>query len=906
MKKTIKALERDKCTGCYSCYNACKLNAIEICENDEGFIFPFIDEQKCVWCGKCADSCPVLNIDYSNNKTPDLYAVRADDAIRAVSSSGGIFTVLAEEILDRAGYVCGAAFDDELNLNHIIVNSELGLAKLRGSKYVQSNIGKVYAEIEKLLKRGDPVLFTGTPCQVAGLKAYLGKDYKELYTVDIICHGVPSQRIFHKYLEGVQPEKIVKEVRFRDKRFGWSCQKICIINSDGSEYVDDSKTDVYLRGFFNNAILRKSCSDCPFAEFPRQGDISIGDFWGISKLDKSQYDKKGTSLVYVNSKKGKRLFESIEDKLKIKQFDFKTTKISNRIQSKQRISQNRKRIFKFLNSGRFTFAQSLRRAFGSKYDIGIVSNYYAGNFGGSLTQYALYNVLEEMGYSCLMIERPADASGKASLETMSKIYIELPYESNAMARQRASKEEMSELNNICDSFVVGSDQLFQYSLYNSLGQFVALDWVDNTKKKIAYAASFGHDKVWGDPKVLAEMSFFMRKFDAFSVREESGVAIANNDFGVEAEWVLDPVFLCEMKYYDRLIKKSERRLPKHYIGSYILDPTVDKAEIIKSAQKALGFKAQIFSEFNHSEDYVKPLDGLDVLHLKVEERLQLIKNCDFFITDSFHGTCFAIIMGKPFVSIKNTGRGGSRFESLLSMLGLSDRLITQSSDLTDPKNVFSSIDYDKVYEILNSEKERCLKWLQTALESKKTLRYSDYDVLIRMIRKQQKEIDSLRKRVSLLSKMSKIGLDACDDVIDYLTVLNENIDNYIILIAVKDTPGMSLSREIAMRFDQLGLKTDLTGKHWHSYAAIIDGGILLDEKLSTETVRIDKIKIGEKSISLVSSNFKVLNIAKIVIDGHNYSINRRGFNIVVIDKFTGEVVDSVCFDMHLKDYKCYR
>lgn len=141
----------------------------------------------------------------------------------------------------------------------------------------------------------------------------------------------------------------------------------------------------------------------------------------------------------------------------------------------------------------------------------------------------------------------------------------------------------------------------------------------------------------------------MKKFDAFSVREKSGVEISRNEFCVDAEWVLDPVFLCDMKYYDKLIAKSQRKLPKHYIGSYILDPSNDKAEILKKAQKALGYKAQIFSEFNHAPSYVESLDGLDVQHLKVEERLQLIKNCDFFITDSFHGTCFAIIMRKPFI-----------------------------------------------------------------------------------------------------------------------------------------------------------------------------------------------------------------------------------------------------------------
>lgn len=905
MKNTINDLEREKCTACSACCNSCHFKAITMQEDKDGFVYPFINKEACTECGMCARSCPVLNPVKYNKKPPELFAVRASDTIRERSSSGGMFTVLAEEIISRGGYVCGAAFDDDLKLKHIIADSADKLGPIRGSKYVQSETGMIYREIEKLLKSGKPVLFTGTPCQAAGLRSYLRKDYDDLYIMDVLCHGVPSQKIFRQYLNENFSGKQIKEVRFRDKRFGWSSEHILITMQDGSEYTADNKTDPYLIGFYRNITLRESCGDCPFAEFPRQGDFSVGDFWGISKHDKTQNDGKGTSIVYVNNKKAKKLFDSLSSKLQIKEFDFQTTEVKNRIHSHYPLNANRYRLFKFMREEGLSYEKALKKALSRKFDIGVVSNYYAGNFGGSLTQYALYNTLENMGYSCLMIERPADAPGKASLESMKNIYIELPYPSAAISMQRKTKAEMADFNKYCDTFVVGSDQLFQYALYNLLGRFVTLDWVDDRKKKIAYAASYGHDRVWGDREVLAEMGYYMRKFDAFSVREKSGVDISKNDFGVKAEWVLDPVFLCEPRYYDQLIAKSQRKLPKHYIGSYILDPSEDKAAILKKAQKVLGFKAQIFSEFNHSDEYVSSLSGLDVQHLKVEERLQLIKNCDFFVTDSFHGTCFAIIMGKPFISILNKNRGGSRFESLLSMFGISNRLIRESKDLENNTTIFEAIDYDKVYKVLDSERKRCLAWLKNALEAEKKYEFSDYDVLVRLIKQQQAEIDSLKRQVKMLSGGSDSGLNSISGVYEYLDELKKSPDDYTIFLSVKDTPGMSLNNDISGKLRDLGLKTDLHDKHWKSFAAVIDSGKAVYENISDNLIK-ESLNVNGNNVDIVSGNLKSGNVSKIVINNTEYSVNRRGINIVVIDKKTDHIADSVCFDMHLKEYKCYR
>ena len=197
MKQTVNVkVADDLCTGCGACVNSCPVNAIVMGADSEGFSYPEVNEDNCIECGKCLNVCPVLSYKNSNNPKPKIYAVRAEDEVRAVSSSGGVFSVLAEAVLDANGVVCGAAFDKEMCLHHILIDNKKELYKLRGSKYLQSDVGTIYKEIEEVLKEGRKVLFTGTPCQNAALRNILTKEYDNLLLVDIICHGVPSQKIF--------------------------------------------------------------------------------------------------------------------------------------------------------------------------------------------------------------------------------------------------------------------------------------------------------------------------------------------------------------------------------------------------------------------------------------------------------------------------------------------------------------------------------------------------------------------------------------------------------------------------------------------------------------------------------------------------------------------------------------
>lgn len=319
----IKALNstnvlQDKlCSGCGCCANVCPVNAITMITNDEGFYVPNIDESRCINCGLCTERCVALKKNYVNVCEPKCYAVMADDLIRKISSSGGMFSISAEYVINNGGYVCGAIFDEDFKVKHVLTNNREVMAKMRGSKYIQSNPCNVYREIKSLLDKGTPVLFTGMPCQVAGLQAYLNKQYNELITIDIFCHGITSSKVFEKYLADVHSAKDLKEIYFKAKEpWGWHAG-INAYFKDGSSYSEPLERDPYYISYLNSMSKNKSCGGCLFNKLPRQGDLSIGDFWGISRFDSKLNDNKGTSVVLVNNPKAQQFFDKLIDNMRV-------------------------------------------------------------------------------------------------------------------------------------------------------------------------------------------------------------------------------------------------------------------------------------------------------------------------------------------------------------------------------------------------------------------------------------------------------------------------------------------------------------------------------------------------------------------------------------------------------------
>lgn len=282
MKPAIEVIGYEKCAGCFACYNACSFNAIDMKISDEGFYIPFVNREKCTECGLCQKHCPVIKVNEIRSKnisSPESFAAWSkDDDTRISSSSGGVFTELALNIIEKGGVVFGAAWNSDFLVEHICVELVEELPLLKGSKYIQSNIGNSYKRVLEELKKGKSVLFSGTPCQVAALKTFTNSDH--LITVDLICHGVPSIVAFKKYLEYRSQGKKINNINFRDKKTGWSEFSILLEYTDGSSYSRKFNYDDFCWGFNNNYYLNNLCYECPFSTLPRQGDITLGDFWG--------------------------------------------------------------------------------------------------------------------------------------------------------------------------------------------------------------------------------------------------------------------------------------------------------------------------------------------------------------------------------------------------------------------------------------------------------------------------------------------------------------------------------------------------------------------------------------------------------------------------------------------------
>ena len=310
------------CSSCTACANACARSAISMQLDAEGFYRPVIDAEKCVQCGACERACPwnmpVENPNVADVSPKTVAAYAKDESVRLQSSSGGIFTVLAERVLDDGGVVVGVAQTAPTRFGHIVVDNKADLAKLRGSKYVQADVGLVYREVRSLLKAGSKVLFSGTPCQVAGLYAVLGNATSaDLFTVDIVCHGTPSVKVFEKYVREMEKtdNSVLDGVNFRDKSEGWSGYALLHRFRSGKSVSVHHGRSKYMRLFLSRICQNTSCDDCHYRKLPRIADITLGDYWGISKYHPEMDDNKGTSVVLLNTTPGSMLFESVADKV---------------------------------------------------------------------------------------------------------------------------------------------------------------------------------------------------------------------------------------------------------------------------------------------------------------------------------------------------------------------------------------------------------------------------------------------------------------------------------------------------------------------------------------------------------------------------------------------------------------
>ena len=316
-KKVILFNKKEECSGCSACVSACPVRAIDFREDNEGFLYPYINTDLCIQCGKCVRICPITG-DRDNKESPKrYYAARINDSsVRMESSSGGIFSLLAEWIESKHGVIYGAEFDADYTVRHSRAEHSKEWTKFKTSKYLQSKMENIFLQVKNDLIAGRFVLFTGTPCQISGLLNYLeGTPKEKLITCDIICHGTPSPQIWVEYLRFIEKKKKQKigYVNFRSKKSsGWHRSKLNILDRNGKILVDEDKeNNLFFKLFSNNLILRPSCYICKYADKKRASDITLGDFWGIEKLFQDFDDDNGISLIICNTAKGERIIEKV-------------------------------------------------------------------------------------------------------------------------------------------------------------------------------------------------------------------------------------------------------------------------------------------------------------------------------------------------------------------------------------------------------------------------------------------------------------------------------------------------------------------------------------------------------------------------------------------------------------------
>ena len=634
------------------------------------------------------------------------------------SSSGGMFAELAKYVLSQGGVVFGCTMErveDGFEVKHIYIEDEKDLYKLQGSKYVQSNLGNTIKEAKEFLDKGRFVLFSGTPCQIAGLKAYLKHDYENLITVDLSCEGTPSIKIFNDYIKYLEKNIIkhkIVDFKFRSKKhFGWSTSGfVAIYEKKGKLYekILPQNLSSYFTYFLKGYILQDRCFECKYTGVNRISDITIADAWGIEQeypeILKSKFKKlNGISLVLVNNIKSINLLNTIKQNLIVEDIDIKklrkynhplrhpSIKISNRhvyldiynkygyegLENLFKKELGLKYYYYKIKNKTPYWIKNLIKLFLPKHekaDCLLYTMYLHPNYGSILTAFSLQRAIEKQGYKAKHIQT-SDAHG------YNRDFIKKHLNTTKQCR---IVELLKNLNNNTNIFILGSDNLLD--LKGSELRCVAqslLNFTIPSKKRLMFSGSIG---TWdGTTKTTQDhnyIKYLLDRFDYVSTREEHGKQVFENVFNVKADWINDPVFYLEKQDFIDLTKNIKQDYSNN-IMQYVLYPTDKTQEIVEYYKEKTGLKTVKF-DGNENVKYFSRHKNQSV-----ENWLSAIINSKLIITDSFHCVAFALIFNRPFVCIKNT-HATVRFTSLFKRLGIETPLIESVEDLKT-----ANLDYDK-------------------------------------------------------------------------------------------------------------------------------------------------------------------------------------------------------------------
>lgn len=717
-------LNNKNCSSCGACVNICPKDAISLNSDENGFVYPLIDKTKCINCGLCEKICDKKNR-IIKNKYIESYAIQTKcDKLSEKSSSGGVFAQLATYILDNEGVVFGCAMkkeNDKFEIKHIYIESKDDLYKLQGSKYVQSYIGNTYKEAKDFLNNGRYVLFSGTPCQIAGLKAFLKKDYDNLICVDLSCTGLPSQQMFNDYIKHLE-SKVIKhpiiDFKFRNKKLqGWNCNGCVVTYKKGKkvkEKVIPKELSSYFSLFVNMHILRDSCYQCQFTGLNRVSDFTLADAWGIHMeypelLEEKLNIKEGVSLVLVNSQKARDLLVKIKDKIKYYPIDAsKLAKYNHPLRCSSVETYERKIYLDIYKEhgyeameNKYLEDEGIKKKSPSKEqtDCLLMTMYANPNYGSILTTFALQQAIKNLGYSSKIIN-----------------YTNQPYICKEFYKRYCSLtghiKDFKKLNKLSPTFILGSDNLINCKTdpFKQVTRNL-FNYASHNKKLLMFGGSMGD---WDGLLSRSKHFYFkslLKRFDYLSVRENWGKKVLKDVFDCESDWINDPIFYIDKEYYIDIAKESTIDCSQK-IMKYVLYPTENTEEICKFFSKKKGMDIVQFEGNVNALNYT--VFDKDI---QVSDWILALINSDLVITDSFHCVAFCLMFGKKFVCIKNT-RANVRFTSLFKKLNVNIPMI---SNVSEVDNAISNYDASAVSSIIKEIQTFAVSNLQTALNKKKTI-----------------------------------------------------------------------------------------------------------------------------------------------------------------------------------------
>lgn len=360
----IKINDEKDCCGCWACYNVCPKHCISMVEDKEGFRYPKVNIDKCIDCGLCEKVCPLLKPKMNDEVPINNYVVQQKDKdVLRTSTSGGFFTAIAKYAIEKGGVVFGAAFDNDMELRHSYSETFEECKRFRGSKYVQSLIGDTYKQAKSFLDAGRIVVFSGTPCQIAGLYGFLrGREYDDLVTVDLVCHGVPSPLLFRKYISFHEKKNNSKVINYlsRDKYYGYDYSTATIFfGNDKKQYHKGMEADIMLRLYFKNICSRPSCYSCHFKTLNRVSDFTIFDCWNAQSVSKN-FSRNGATNVFIHTKKGQFVFDKIKEDFLFASFEINSIIERDGLMIKHFVPVNSKRedFFNDLNKQDMTYIEN--------------------------------------------------------------------------------------------------------------------------------------------------------------------------------------------------------------------------------------------------------------------------------------------------------------------------------------------------------------------------------------------------------------------------------------------------------------------------------------------------------------------------------------------------------------------